>query len=63
MWICVWKRGWFDNQRTWRSYWKAALNEHDDDNNDENDQSEELFPFTSCDKIYDETEDLIDQYG
>ena len=26
-------------------------------------QSVELFPCISCDKIYDEIEDLIDHYG
>ena len=38
---------------------RTPLNEHDDDDG----QSEEIFPCDSCDKIYDEIEDLIEHYG
>ena len=38
---------------------RHAMNEHDDGD----DQSVELFPCDSCDKIFEEIEDLIEHYG
>ena len=37
--------------------------QHIDEHESDDDQSEELFPCDSCDKIYDEIDDLIEHYG